>query len=547
MSRPRLIAFEGVDGAGKSTALKNAADALRAAGVRVYLPREGKEHVSRPTRMIRQLTRDPRNYILSAQAELLLYCAREAQVMNELVKPALLRGETVLTDRSFLTPVVLGMARGLKQEDCEAASRLASSGIEPDLTLVFDVHPRTSRLRKRLERVRTHTLGEGGRKGLAGSAFKERVRDGYAVVAETRRYPMFHVERATPKQMAERVVRVVMEGPNARTDENPLDAEPRWLSPPGVSFLEALESLPLAEALFFGDGLIATRALRKRALASEPALTAFTLDAEDPLREAAAAVEPEYALQGYVGKPLGGPDDLRVRYAERAPEACVLALRGLGDELSDQLRERFVEAHPNAVLESLAWRDDDRAWRLRERAYPAGDDDSRAMSLIGCQSPRSQQLREQLFDKNPLVALSSLRGNRSELGDSWLARMSEYAPKLVLSALAGRSDPYSYQLRDALFETGREVIDTVRRLADDQAFALRERALTRWPSTVAHSLLGLPESPRTRSLHERCEALAPRDLHMQRRLALLNEQPLAPSWTRVSSSSNTEIELEADL
>ena len=61
MSRPRLIAFEGVDGAGKSTALKNAAEALRAAGVRVYLPREGKEHVSRPTRMIRQLTRDPRN------------------------------------------------------------------------------------------------------------------------------------------------------------------------------------------------------------------------------------------------------------------------------------------------------------------------------------------------------------------------------------------------------------------------------------------------------------------------------------------------------
>jgi thymidylate kinase len=72
MSRPRLIAFEGVDGAGKSTALKHVAEALRAAGVRIYLPREGKEHDSRPTRMIRQLTRDPRNYTLSPQAELLL-------------------------------------------------------------------------------------------------------------------------------------------------------------------------------------------------------------------------------------------------------------------------------------------------------------------------------------------------------------------------------------------------------------------------------------------------------------------------------------------
>jgi dTMP kinase len=545
MSRPRLIAFEGVDGAGKSTALKNAADALRAAGVRVYLPREGKEHVSRPTRMIRQLTRDPRNYVLSAQAELLLYCAREAQVMNELVKPALARGETVLTDRSFLTPVVLGMARGLKQEDCEAAARLASSGVEPDLTLVFDVHPRTSRLRKRLERVRTHTLGEGGRKGLAGSSFKERVRDGYAGIAETRHYPVFHVERATPSQMAERVVRVVMQGPTSGTDESPLDAEPRWLAAPGVSFVDALDALPLGEALFFGDGLIATRALRERALHSEPALTSFTLDAEDPLREACCAEEPEYALQGYIGRPLSGPDDLRLRYADRAPEACIVALRGLRDAESDALRERFIATHPSAVLSSLAWRDDERAWQLRERAYAVGDDDSRSLSLVGCQSPRSQELREQLFEKNPLVALSSLRGTRSELGDSWLTRMSDYAPKLVLAALAGRADAFSYELRDALFETGREVIDTVRRLPDERAFALRERALKRWPSTVAHSLLGLPDSSRTRSVRERCEGLAQRDLHMQRRLLLLNEQPLAPSWTKASTSES--VELEGDL
>ena len=189
MSSARLIAFEGVDGAGKSTALLRVAERLRAQGVRVYLPREGKEHVSRPTRMIRQLTRDPRNYMLSPQAELLLYCAREAQVMNELVRPALARGDTVLVDRSFLTPIVLGMARGLKREECEAAARLASSNLEPDLTLVFDVHPRTSRLRKRIERIRTHALGEGGRKGLAGSAFKERVRDSYARIAHEHGYP----------------------------------------------------------------------------------------------------------------------------------------------------------------------------------------------------------------------------------------------------------------------------------------------------------------------------------------------------------------------
>jgi dTMP kinase len=464
--------------------------------------------------------------------------------MNELVKPALARGDTVLVDRSFLTPVVLGMARGLPPAECEAAARLASAGVEPDLTLVFDVHPRTSRLRKRLERVRTHTLGEGGRKGLAGSAFKERVRDSYTHIAETRRYPLFHVERATPKQLAERVVRVVMQGQQAGTDEGPLDAEPRWLSPPGVSFMDALEALPLAEALFFGDGLIAARSLRKRGLTLEPAMAAFTLDAEDPLREACCAVEPEYALQGYAGRPLSGPDDLRVRFADKAPDACLTALRGLRDRDSDALRERFVSNHANAVLSSLAWRDDDSAWHLRERAWSEGDDEERATSLMGCTSPRSFERRAQLFEKNPLVALASLRGVRSELGDSWLMRLSEHAPKLVLGAIAGRSDDFAYALRDALFETGREVIDTIRRLPDDRAFALRERALSRWPSTVAHSLLGLPDSPRARSLHERCQTLAERDLHMQRRLILLNEQPLVPSWARAGMGGDDH---EAEL
>src|SRR5262245_62711376 len=116
MNEGQLIAFEGVDGAGKSTALRKVAERLRARGVRIFLPRTGKEHASRPTRTIRQLTRDPRNFELSARAEMLLYCAREAQVMHELVAPALARGETVLVDRSFLTPVVLGMARGLSRQ-----------------------------------------------------------------------------------------------------------------------------------------------------------------------------------------------------------------------------------------------------------------------------------------------------------------------------------------------------------------------------------------------------------------------------------------------
>ncbi|HEX4352396.1 MAG TPA: dTMP kinase, partial [Polyangiales bacterium] len=416
MKSGRLIAFEGVDGAGKSTALRFVAESLRGQGVRVFLPRAGKEHASRPTRMIRQLTRDPRNFELTARAELLLYCAREAQVMHELVQPALARGETVLVDRSFLTPIVLGIARGLRADECEDTARLASAGIEPDLTLVFDVHPRTSRLRKRIERIRTHALGEGGRKGLVGSAFKERVRESYARIAQERRHPLFHVERATPIELAERVVRVVQHGANAIAEETARDLEPRWLCDEPIDFVGALDRLPLAEALFFGDGLTATRELRARAFAEEPALTAYTLDADDPLREIAVELEPEYALRGLHGKPLTGPDDIRLRTIARAPRAALLALRGVHDEASDALRREHARGEPDAVLSSLAFRDDVSAWQLRALAWTDGSDEARALSLIGCVDPRGAELRARLFANHPLLAIESLRGTRSEQG-----------------------------------------------------------------------------------------------------------------------------------
>jgi hypothetical protein len=276
--------------------------------------------------------------------------------------------------------------------------------------------------------------------------------------------------------------------------------------------------------------LIATRGLRARGLAEEPQLAAYTLDAEDPLREAALRLEPEYALVGLVGKPLGGAEDLRVRSLASAAGAALRALRGLSEKESDRLRADFIDHEPDAVLASLAFRDDPVAWTLRERAWSDAQDDARAHSLMGCVELRSAELREVLFERNPVLGLTSLRGTATARGDVWLRTASEHAPKLVLAALAGRSDAFAYELRDALFETGREVVDTVRRLADERAFALRERALGRWPSTVAHSLLGLPMDARVRNLTQRCRAAGAHDLHVLRRLTLLEEQTQRPSW-----------------
>jgi dTMP kinase len=136
-----------------------------------------------------------------------------------------------------------------------------------------------------------------------------------------------------------------------------------------------------------------------------------------------------------------------------------------------------------------------------------------------------------LFEKNPILGLTSLRSTRTAYGDEWLERCAPHAPKLVLAAVSGRDDDFAYEVRDALFETGREVVDTVRRSDDPRAHALRERAIARWPSTVLHSLLGLPASPRVTELDKRCRELGAGDIHMLRRAQLLDEYAARPEWS----------------
>jgi dTMP kinase len=532
----RLIAFEGVDGAGKSTVIRHVADQLRAAGIPVFLPRTGKEHDSRPTRHIRRLTRDRRNLDLTALGELLLYCAREAQVLSELVRPALARGETALIDRSLLTPEVLGMARGVDRESCRSAARIASQGLEPDLTLVFDVHPRTSRLRKRIEKVRSHDQIPGSRKGLAGSALKDRVRDGYLAVARERGYPVFHVERVTPGQLCERVMRVVRGEPIEAVGQTEADRTPIWRVPADWSFERALDSLPTEVALFMSHGLICARPLRARAFEAHPALAAWAMDPEDPLRERAAELEPAYALRAWHRRPLSGADDLRVRLIERAPEAALGALKHLSCTASDALREQWAERCPDGVLRSLSGREDPAANALRDLCWKPGSEDARASSLSFCSSDAAWKRRQKLLDDDPVVGLGTLRGLDDARANALLDSYAERAPKPVLAALTGRGDAFAHALRERLWDTGREVIDSLRGVADAESFRLRERGVEAHPSTVAHSLLGLPDGAELRRLRARCVELGAGDVHLLRRVAGVDERPAWPEWARIRTS-----------
>lgn len=513
----RIIAFEGIDGAGKTAVLGLVAEHLRSRGVNVCLPRIGKEHGSKPTREIRNLTRDRTNLELCPRTELLLYAAREAQVLEQVVRPAIAEGATVLLDRSMLTPVVLGAhGRGLDASSCEAIAGAASGGLRPDLTLIFDVDPRTSRIRKRLEKIKTQVIRDGGRKGLSGSGLHERMRVGYLQVAARDGLPVFHCERATPPEIAARVIARLETG---EFFERPEDTQPWWQVDPAVSFEQAVEMLPPLVRLYFTRGLALGRKLRAELFEAEPELSIWAADPEDPLLLAAQDRAGELVL-ARLANDCPAAVLLRERLLTSHPSVVARSLKLVGGPQADRMRERLAELAPGAVVESLSGRRDPFAVALRKRLWKQADVHERAASLMLCDDEWAWGRRERLLEQDPAVLLPSLRGLSPERVDPILSRYAERAPKPVLSALLGRSDAGAHQLRLRLIDTGREVIDSICGLDDPASWALREQFCERWPSTVINSLLGVPRDARAEALIARCREAAPTDLFTKRRLAL---------------------------
>jgi dTMP kinase len=177
MTRPGVfITFEGVEGSGKSTQLGLTAKRLEAAGAPVRVLREpGGTAVGEA---IRQILLDPQHVGLDARAELLLYEASRAQLVADIIEPALDWGEVVLCDRFYdSTTAYQGYARGLPLGEIARLNDIATSGLEPDLTIVIDVDPATV-----LARAVTAS-GRADRLELEDVAFHERVREGFLAVA----------------------------------------------------------------------------------------------------------------------------------------------------------------------------------------------------------------------------------------------------------------------------------------------------------------------------------------------------------------------------
>jgi dTMP kinase len=150
--RGRLIAFEGVEGAGKSTQLEMLRQTLEKAGHRVVSTREpGGTPVGE---QVRSILLDP-VLTVDARAEALLFAAARAQLVEQVIRPALQRGEVVLCDRYLDSSLAYqGAARGLGQEPIAAINRFATGGLLPDLVVLLRLDPAEGLARGRGSRDR---------------------------------------------------------------------------------------------------------------------------------------------------------------------------------------------------------------------------------------------------------------------------------------------------------------------------------------------------------------------------------------------------------
>ena len=180
MAQGKFITFEGGEDCGKSTQVRRLKAALEAVGVEVLLTREPGGTVL--SEEIRRLIKDQDDDPPCDRSELLLFLAARAQLVREVIRPALAAGKWVVSDRfSDSTKAYQGYGRGLPLDVIAAVNDFACEGLRPDLTVLLDVSPETARARMRRREDATNTSAD--RIERAGDAFHARLRRGFAEMA----------------------------------------------------------------------------------------------------------------------------------------------------------------------------------------------------------------------------------------------------------------------------------------------------------------------------------------------------------------------------
>ncbi|HVT03078.1 MAG TPA: dTMP kinase [Thermoanaerobaculia bacterium] len=183
MARGFFLTVEGIEGCGKTTQLQKLALHLRGAGRHCVTTREpgGTPLADR----IRAILLDPQEDGMDPVAELFLYAASRRQHVVEVVKPALEAGAIVLSDRfTDATLAYQGFGRLLNLDRLRQVNDIATDGLRPDLTLLFDL-PEAAGLQRARSRNAASDLEKESRLEGEDLRFHRRVREGYLSLAES--------------------------------------------------------------------------------------------------------------------------------------------------------------------------------------------------------------------------------------------------------------------------------------------------------------------------------------------------------------------------
>ncbi len=188
-----FFSLDGIDGTGKSTQLALCETWLRGLGYDVVTCRDpGSTPLGES---IRAILLESRDTPISRMAEMLLYMAARAQLVAQVIRPALEAGKMVLSDRYLLANVVYqGHAGGLEVEDLWRIGHTATGGLEPNLTVVLDMPPHAAqqRLARPLDRMERE-----------GDAFRQRLRTGFLVEAGRRPEQIMVVDAGRPIEVVQ--------------------------------------------------------------------------------------------------------------------------------------------------------------------------------------------------------------------------------------------------------------------------------------------------------------------------------------------------------
>lgn len=210
--RGLFISFEGIEGAGKSTQVQHARRVLEQHGHRVCLVREpGGTPIGD---QLRRLLLTPGEGPQSPLAELLLFCASRAELVETLILPALARGEMVLSDRFIdSTLAYQGHARGLPLDTIQSLNRIATGGLLPDLTFLLDLPVEDGLARASRRAQATEAMATRDRFEAEALEFHRRVRQGFlaCAAAEPQRFVRLDA-RQTPEQLAQQIEEQLQHG-----------------------------------------------------------------------------------------------------------------------------------------------------------------------------------------------------------------------------------------------------------------------------------------------------------------------------------------------